>query len=108
MSKEESVWEKPASTQPQAVCAFFKNNFSFFNLSLASGLGGALSGVVQDLQSERIAGRHRQVVPATSCLDHAHSPALRRQPDGRQREHGSPLQRVAFKLPSGQTAAGYR
>lgn len=73
----------------------------------ASGPGGALPGVVPGLQSEGLAGRHRHIVPTTSCLDHAHSAALRGEPDRRQREHGSPLQRVTFKLPGGQTAAGH-
>lgn len=74
----------------------------------APGPSGALPGVVQDIQSERIAGRYRQIVPETSGLHHAHPPAIRSQFNRRQREHGPPLQCVTFKLPRGQTAAGYR
>lgn len=96
-----------AETQPRA---YFLSNLYFCSvssLSSASGPGGPLPGVVPGLQSEGLAGRHRHIVPTTSCLDHAHSAALRGEPDGRQREHGSPLQRVTFQLPGGPTAAGY-
>ena len=76
--------------------------------STAPGVSGPLPGVVQGLQSERLAGGHRQIVPATGGTDHPDSPAVCGQLDRRQREHGAPLQRVAFKLSRGQAAAGYR
>lgn len=81
--------------------------FKIFSLSSASGLSGALSGVVQGLQSERLTGRYRQIIPAASRLDHAHSPAICSEPDRWQWEYGPPLQRVPFKLSSCQTFAGY-
>lgn len=82
--------------------------FHLHPVSTAPGPGGPLSGVVQGLQPERLPGRHRQVVPAAGEFDHAHSAAVRGQPDGRQREHGPPLLRVAFELPCGEAAAGHR
>lgn len=79
-----------------------------FSLPSASGVSGALPGVVQSLQSKGLAGRYCPIIPPPSGLDHTHSPAIRSEPDRRQREHGPALQCVAFKLPCGQTAAGYR
>lgn len=76
-------------------------------VSAASGLGSPLSGVVQGVQSEGVPGRHRQILPATSEFEHAHSAAIRSEPDRRQREHGPPLLCFTFKLPCGETAAGY-
>lgn len=64
--------------------------------------------MVQGVQSEGLPGRHRQILPATSEFDHAHSAAVRSEPDGRQREHGAPLLCFPFKLPRGETAAGHR
>lgn len=82
--------------------------FPLPSLPSASGVSGALPGVVQSLQSKGLAGRYCPIIPPPSWLDHAHSPAIRSEPDRRQWEYGPALQCVAFKLPCGQTAAGYR
>lgn len=45
-------------------------------LSSASSFSGALSGMVQGLQPERLAGWYCQIIPAASGLDHTYSPAI--------------------------------